>query len=105
MIKVFSTTVSLCQGKFHMLYFSSLPKWLNFRGTLLTVSLPAEIVFAFLPAEMTSGKVALYVLALRSSCENPDATTLGNNINLVHVLEEKTKEELNYFCKRHTGNS
>ncbi|KAJ6654122.1 hypothetical protein lerEdw1_007390 [Lerista edwardsae] len=56
-----------------------------------------EIVFAFLPAEMTSGKVALYVLALRSSCENLDVTTPGNNVNLVHVLEEKTKEELNYF--------
>ncbi|XP_066467676.1 cobalamin binding intrinsic factor [Tiliqua scincoides] len=47
--------------------------------------------------EMTSGKVALYVLALRSSCENPDVTTPENNVNLVHVLEEKTKEELNYF--------
>lgn len=52
--------------------------------------------------EMTSGKVALYVLALRSSCENPDVTTPGNNVNLVHVLEEKTKEELNYFYEHGT---
>ncbi|XP_077177171.1 cobalamin binding intrinsic factor [Paroedura picta] len=48
--------------------------------------------------EMTSGKVALYVLALRSSCENPKAvTTPQNTVNLVNVLEEKTKEEINYF--------
>nr|XP_056707773.1 cobalamin binding intrinsic factor [Euleptes europaea] len=48
--------------------------------------------------EMTSGKVALYVLALQSSCENPDdVTTPENTVNLVNVLEEKTKEEINYF--------
>ncbi|XP_054827965.1 cobalamin binding intrinsic factor [Eublepharis macularius] len=48
--------------------------------------------------EMTSGKVALYVLALRSSCENPnDVATPENTVNLVNVLEEKTKEETNYF--------
>ncbi|XP_062974786.1 cobalamin binding intrinsic factor [Elgaria multicarinata webbii] len=49
--------------------------------------------------EMTSGKVALYVLALRSSCENPNnvATTPEKNVNLVHVLEEKTKEEIKHL--------
>ncbi|KAL8182796.1 UNVERIFIED_CONTAM: hypothetical protein K2H54_001403 [Gekko kuhli] len=48
--------------------------------------------------EMTSGKVALYLLALQSSCENPeDVTTPQNTVNLVHILEEKTKEEINYF--------
>ncbi|XP_048340506.1 cobalamin binding intrinsic factor [Sphaerodactylus townsendi] len=48
--------------------------------------------------EMTSGKVALYVLALQSSCENPDdVTTPENTVNLVSVLEEKTKEEITHF--------
>nr|XP_060610924.1 cobalamin binding intrinsic factor [Anolis sagrei ordinatus] len=48
--------------------------------------------------EMTSGKVALYALALRSSCENPaDVTTPEKIVNLVHVLEEKTKEEIDYY--------
>ncbi|XP_061465699.1 cobalamin binding intrinsic factor isoform X2 [Rhineura floridana] len=48
--------------------------------------------------EMTSGKVALYVLALRSSCENPnDVATPEKIVNLLHVLEEKTKEEINYL--------
>ncbi|KAH0621108.1 hypothetical protein JD844_022141 [Phrynosoma platyrhinos] len=50
--------------------------------------------------EMTSGKVALYVLAFQSSCENPaDVTTLDKRVNLVHVLEEKTKEEIDYFSE------
>ncbi|XP_058010535.1 cobalamin binding intrinsic factor-like isoform X1 [Ahaetulla prasina] len=48
--------------------------------------------------EMTSGKVALYVLALRSSCENPaDVSTPEKHVNLVQVLEEKTKEEINHI--------
>ncbi|XP_056387704.1 cobalamin binding intrinsic factor-like [Hyla sarda] len=41
----------------------------------------------------SSGKVALYVMALQSSCSDP--TELPNsNIDLVHLLETKTKEEL-----------
>ncbi|KAM3913020.1 cobalamin binding intrinsic factor [Leptodactylus fuscus] len=41
----------------------------------------------------SSGKVALYVLALRSSCADP--TVLPNcNGNLVQLLENKTQEEL-----------
>ncbi|XP_070582859.1 cobalamin binding intrinsic factor-like isoform X2 [Erythrolamprus reginae] len=48
--------------------------------------------------EMTSGKVALYVLALRSACENPaDVITTEKHVNLVQVLEEKTKEEIKYI--------
>ncbi|XP_063814495.1 cobalamin binding intrinsic factor-like [Pseudophryne corroboree] len=43
----------------------------------------------------TSGKVALYVLALRSSCSDPTKIySSGENINLVHLLETKTNEEL-----------
>ncbi|XP_026577138.1 gastric intrinsic factor-like [Pseudonaja textilis] len=48
--------------------------------------------------EMTSGKVALYVLALRSACQNPaDVTTPEKHVNLVQVLEEKTKEEIKHI--------
>ncbi|XP_013914396.1 PREDICTED: gastric intrinsic factor-like, partial [Thamnophis sirtalis] len=48
--------------------------------------------------EMTSGKVALYVLALRSSCQNPaDVSTPEKHVNLVQVLEEKTKEEIKHI--------
>ncbi|KAM5141746.1 transcobalamin-1-like [Mantella aurantiaca] len=46
----------------------------------------------------TSGKVALYVLALRSSCVNPsNIPGQGENINLVQILENKTREELKAF--------
>lgn len=41
----------------------------------------------------SSGKVALYVLALRSSCSNP--SELPNNTDLVLLLEAKTVAELN----------
>ncbi|XP_042308471.1 cobalamin binding intrinsic factor isoform X2 [Sceloporus undulatus] len=52
--------------------------------------------------EMTSGKVALYVLALQSSCENPaNVTTPEKRINLVQVLEEKTKEEIDHYNVHH----
>ncbi|XP_026541156.1 gastric intrinsic factor-like [Notechis scutatus] len=48
--------------------------------------------------EMTSGKVALYVLALRSACQNPaDVTTPEKHVNLVQVLEKKTKEEIKHI--------
>ncbi|XP_070592192.1 cobalamin binding intrinsic factor-like [Erythrolamprus reginae] len=48
--------------------------------------------------EMTSGKVALYVLALRSSCQNPaDVSTPEKHVNLVQVLENKTKEEIEHI--------
>ncbi|XP_063145208.1 cobalamin binding intrinsic factor [Candoia aspera] len=45
--------------------------------------------------EMTSGKVALNVLALRSSCQDPtDVSIPEKHVNLVQVLEKKTKEEI-----------
>ncbi|XP_075034283.1 cobalamin binding intrinsic factor-like [Mixophyes fleayi] len=43
----------------------------------------------------SSGKVALYVLALRSSCSDPtEISGSGETIDLVHILENKTQEEL-----------
>ncbi|KAM6465976.1 cobalamin binding intrinsic factor-like isoform 2-T2 [Liasis olivaceus] len=48
--------------------------------------------------EMSSGKVALYVLALRSACQNPtDVSTPEKHVNLVQVLEKKTKEEIKHI--------
>lgn len=48
--------------------------------------------------EMSSGKVALYVLALRSACQNPtDVSTPEKHVNLVQVLENKTEEEIKYI--------
>lgn len=48
--------------------------------------------------DMSSGKVALYILALRSSCENPkEVATPKGKINLVHVLENKTAEEVDSY--------
>ncbi|XP_074697938.1 cobalamin binding intrinsic factor [Strix aluco] len=45
--------------------------------------------------DMTSGEVALYVLALISSCENPQhVQALGQNIDLLRILQEKTDEEV-----------
>ncbi|XP_049676090.1 cobalamin binding intrinsic factor [Accipiter gentilis] len=45
--------------------------------------------------DMTSGEVALYVLALLSSCQNPrHVCALGQTINLIQVLQEKTDEEM-----------
>ncbi|KAJ1168624.1 hypothetical protein NDU88_000543 [Pleurodeles waltl] len=43
----------------------------------------------------SSGLVALYVLALQASCENPrNVTALNSNIDLVKILKEKYQEEL-----------
>ncbi|KAG8125444.1 hypothetical protein E2320_020709 [Naja naja] len=54
--------------------------------------------------KMTSGKVALYVLALRSSCQNPaDVITPEKHVNLVQVLEKKTKEEIEHIGKETNG--
>ncbi|XP_009976074.1 PREDICTED: gastric intrinsic factor-like, partial [Tauraco erythrolophus] len=45
--------------------------------------------------DMTSGEVALYVLALLSSCQNPqDIQALGQSVDLLHVLQQKTDEEM-----------
>ncbi|XP_065492970.1 cobalamin binding intrinsic factor-like [Caloenas nicobarica] len=45
--------------------------------------------------DMTSGKVALYVLSLLSSCKDPrHVQALGKTINLVQVLQQKTDEEV-----------
>ncbi|XP_068004285.1 cobalamin binding intrinsic factor isoform X1 [Melanerpes formicivorus] len=45
--------------------------------------------------EMTSGQVALHVLALLSSCQNPkQVQALGQSIDLVYVLQQKTDEEV-----------
>ncbi|XP_074951248.1 cobalamin binding intrinsic factor isoform X6 [Phalacrocorax aristotelis] len=47
------------------------------------------------PKDMTSGQVALYVLALFSSCENPrHVRALGQTVNLIDILQQKTEEEL-----------
>uniref|UniRef100_A0A8C5QBF0 Uncharacterized protein n=1 Tax=Leptobrachium leishanense TaxID=445787 RepID=A0A8C5QBF0_9ANUR len=48
----------------------------------------------------SSGKAALYTLALRSSCFDPTKIPKpGGNLNLVTVLEEKTKAELTSIGK------
>ncbi|XP_064019416.1 cobalamin binding intrinsic factor-like [Pogoniulus pusillus] len=45
--------------------------------------------------DMTSGQVALHVLALISSCQDPrDVEAKGKTINLVSILQEKTDEEV-----------
>ncbi|XP_075018918.1 cobalamin binding intrinsic factor isoform X2 [Calonectris borealis] len=44
---------------------------------------------------MTSGEVALYVLALLSSCQNPQRVqALGQTLDLLRVLQQKTDEEM-----------
>ncbi|XP_027751387.1 cobalamin binding intrinsic factor-like [Empidonax traillii] len=44
---------------------------------------------------MTSGQVALYVLALLSSCQDPrQVHALGQTINLIPILQQKTDEEM-----------
>ncbi|NWU73810.1 IF factor, partial [Pterocles burchelli] len=45
--------------------------------------------------EMTSGEVALYVLALLSSCLDPrHVHALGHSVDLVSILQEKTDKEV-----------
>ncbi|XP_074023453.1 cobalamin binding intrinsic factor-like [Numenius arquata] len=45
--------------------------------------------------DMTSGQVALSVLALLSSCQNPQHVhALGQTVDLLHILEKKTEEEM-----------
>ncbi|XP_050192510.1 cobalamin binding intrinsic factor-like [Myiozetetes cayanensis] len=44
---------------------------------------------------MTSGQVALYVLALLSSCQDPrQVHALGQTINMISILQQKTDEEM-----------
>ncbi|KAM6408228.1 LOW QUALITY PROTEIN: cobalamin binding intrinsic factor [Rhynochetos jubatus] len=44
---------------------------------------------------MTSGEVALYVLALLSSCQDPQRVqALGQTLDLLRVLQQKTDEEM-----------
>ncbi|KAM6069190.1 LOW QUALITY PROTEIN: cobalamin binding intrinsic factor [Theristicus caerulescens] len=45
--------------------------------------------------DMTSGQVALYVLALLSSCQDPQHVhALGHTVNLLRILQQKTDEEM-----------
>ncbi|XP_075283376.1 cobalamin binding intrinsic factor [Opisthocomus hoazin] len=45
--------------------------------------------------DMSSGEVALYVLALLSSCQKPESVTaLGQTVDLLQVLQQKTDEEM-----------
>ncbi|KAM6394514.1 cobalamin binding intrinsic factor [Pluvialis apricaria] len=45
--------------------------------------------------DMTSGQVALYVLALLSSCQDPQhVQAQGKTVNLIHILRQKTEEEM-----------
>ncbi|OPJ74110.1 hypothetical protein AV530_013478 [Patagioenas fasciata monilis] len=45
--------------------------------------------------DMTSGKVALYVLSLLSSCQDPrHVRAFGKTIDLVQILQQKTDEEV-----------
>uniref|UniRef100_A0A8C3JEW5 Transcobalamin-like C-terminal domain-containing protein n=1 Tax=Calidris pygmaea TaxID=425635 RepID=A0A8C3JEW5_9CHAR len=45
--------------------------------------------------DMTSGQVALSVLALLSSCQNPQHVhALEQTVDLLHILQKKTQEEL-----------
>ncbi|XP_009879732.1 PREDICTED: gastric intrinsic factor [Charadrius vociferus] len=45
--------------------------------------------------DMTSGQVALYLLALLSSCQDPKhVQALGKTVDLLHILQEKTEEEM-----------
>ncbi|XP_059681989.1 cobalamin binding intrinsic factor [Gavia stellata] len=45
--------------------------------------------------DMTSGEVALYVLALLSSCQNPQhIQALGQTVDLLRILQQKTDEEM-----------
>uniref|UniRef100_A0A8C5TBR0 Uncharacterized protein n=1 Tax=Malurus cyaneus samueli TaxID=2593467 RepID=A0A8C5TBR0_9PASS len=45
--------------------------------------------------DMTSGQVALHVLALLSSCQDPQRIhALDQSIDLIHVLQQKTDEEM-----------
>ncbi|XP_074740695.1 cobalamin binding intrinsic factor [Strix uralensis] len=45
--------------------------------------------------DMTSGEVALYVLALNSSCKDPrHVQAMGKSIDLISILQEKTDEEV-----------
>ena len=50
---------------------------------------------SLVPTDMTSGEVALYVLALNSSCKDPrHVQAMGKSIDLISILQEKTDEEV-----------
>lgn len=50
------------------------------------------------PTDMSSGQVALYMLALRSSCCDPrDVAAHGQSVDLLSILQEKTDQELTHL--------
>ncbi|KAM7109566.1 cobalamin binding intrinsic factor [Ciconia maguari] len=56
---------------------------------------PAHPGCSLVPADMTSGEVALYVLALLSSCRDPrHVEALGQTVDLLRVLQQKTDVEV-----------
>nr|XP_031360820.1 cobalamin binding intrinsic factor-like [Lonchura striata domestica] len=58
--------------------------------------------------DMTSGQVALYILALLSSCQDPRCVhAMGKTINLIPILKQKMNEEISkkgiQGCEGRTG--
>ncbi|XP_062433323.1 cobalamin binding intrinsic factor [Rhea pennata] len=50
------------------------------------------------PKDMTSGELALYTLALLSSCQSPQQVeALGHTVDLLHWLQKRTDEEVAYL--------
>uniref|UniRef100_A0A8B9PYG4 Uncharacterized protein n=1 Tax=Apteryx owenii TaxID=8824 RepID=A0A8B9PYG4_APTOW len=50
------------------------------------------------PKDMTSGELALYTLALLSSCQSPRRVqALGHTVDLLRRLQERTDEEVAYL--------
>lgn len=56
--------------------------------------------------DMSSGQVALYMLALRSSCCDPrDVAAHGQSVDLLSILQEKTDQELTHLEQNGTPKS
>uniref|UniRef100_A0A8V1A3H6 Uncharacterized protein n=1 Tax=Gallus gallus TaxID=9031 RepID=A0A8V1A3H6_CHICK len=56
--------------------------------------------------DMSSGQVALYTLALRSSCCDPrDVAAHGQSVDLLSILQEKTDQELTHLEQNGTPKS
>lgn len=62
---------------------------------VLGVPSPAQPGCPLVPTDMPSGQVALHVLALLSSCQDPQRVhALEQTLDLIRILQQKTDEEM-----------
>uniref|UniRef100_A0A8C3NQM7 Uncharacterized protein n=1 Tax=Cyanoderma ruficeps TaxID=181631 RepID=A0A8C3NQM7_9PASS len=73
----------------------SRPRTAGLAPPALGVPRPIPSLYPLVPTDMTSGEVALYILALLSSCQDPRRVhALEQTLDLIPILKHKMTEEI-----------